>query len=126
VGDDRVPDAIRDESTGPWISKAEVAEVPFTAFRSRKKAERIDGRLVVRRIPDLNPTRVEQPTLFDTYRHHAFFTTTAKKRWARWSRTRPTALTRSSSKSTPTSNKGPSLTSRPGCSPRTAPGSCSP
>ena len=69
-------DAIRDEATGRWISKAEVAEVPFTAFRSRKKAERVDGRLVVRRIPDLNPRQMEQPTLFDTYRHHAFFTTT--------------------------------------------------
>lgn len=69
------PDAIRDETTGQLISKAEVAEVPFTAFRSRKKAERVSGRLVVRRIPDLNPKKVEQPTLFDTYRHHAFFTT---------------------------------------------------
>ena len=69
--------AIRDESTGQWISRAEVAEVPFTAFRSRKKGERIEGRLVVRRIPDLNPNKVEQPTLFDTYRHHAFFTTTS-------------------------------------------------
>lgn len=68
-------DAIRDEATGRWISKAEVAEVPFTAFRSRKKAERVPGRLVVRRIPDLNPRQMEQPTLFDTYRHHAFFTT---------------------------------------------------
>lgn len=49
------PNAIRDETTGSWISKAEVAEVPFTAFRSRKKVERIEGRLVVRRIPDRNP-----------------------------------------------------------------------
>ena len=73
------PNAIRDEATGRWISTAEVAEVPFTAFRSRKKNERVNGRLVVRRIPDLNPTRVEQPTLFDTYRHHAFFTTTDKQ-----------------------------------------------
>lgn len=72
-------DSIRDEATGQLISKAEVAEVPFTAFRSRKKAERVDGRLVVRRIPDLNPRQVDQPTLFDTYRHHAFFTTTDKK-----------------------------------------------
>lgn len=72
-------DSIRDETTGQLISKAEVAEVPFTAFRSRKKAERIAGRLVVRRIPDLNPRQLEQPTLFDTYRHHAFFTTTDKK-----------------------------------------------
>ena len=46
------------------IPKAEVAEVPFTAFRSRRKAERIPGRLIVRRIPDLNPRQVEQPTLW--------------------------------------------------------------
>ena len=72
-------DAIRDETTGQLISKAEVAEVPFTAFRSRKKAEQVAGRLVVRRIPDLNPRQVEQPTLFDVYRHHAVFTTTAKE-----------------------------------------------
>jgi hypothetical protein len=70
------PNAIRDQATGQWISKAEVAEVPFVAFRSRKIAERVQGRLVVRRIPDLNPNKVEQPTLFDIYRHHAFFTTT--------------------------------------------------
>ncbi len=74
-------DSIRDETTGQLISKAEVAEVPFTAFRSRKKAERIQGRLVVRRIPDLNPRQREQPTLFDVYRHHAFFTTTPKDAW---------------------------------------------
>ncbi|UWF78021.1 MULTISPECIES: IS1380 family transposase [Microbacterium] len=71
-------DSIRDETTGQLISKAEVAEVPFTAFRSRKKAEQVAGRLVVRRIPDLNPNKMEQPTLFDVYRHHAFFTTTDK------------------------------------------------
>ena len=73
------PNAIRDETTGRWISKAEVAEVSFVAFRSRKIAERVEGRLVVRRIPDLNPKQVQQPTLFDTYRHHAFFTTTDKQ-----------------------------------------------
>jgi len=72
------PNAIRDEATGQWISKAEVAEVKFTAFQSRKKAERITGRLVVRRIPDLNPKQAPQPTLFEVYRHHAFFTTTSK------------------------------------------------
>lgn len=71
-------DSIRYEATGRLISKAEVAEVTFTAFRSRKKAERVEGRLVVRRIPDLNPNNVEQPTLFDIYRRHAFFTTTDK------------------------------------------------
>jgi hypothetical protein len=69
-------DAIRDEATGTWISSAEVAEVPFTAFSSRKISERIPGRLVVRRIPELNAFDGDgQPTLFDTHRFHAFFTT---------------------------------------------------
>jgi len=69
-------DAIRDEATGKWISAAEVAEIPFTAFSSRKLSERIEGRLVVRRIPELNPFEgAGQPTLFDTHRFHAFFTT---------------------------------------------------
>ena len=68
--------AILDETTGKWISVAEVAEVPFTAFSGRKKAERIEGRVVVRRIPELNPKEASgQPTLFDTHRFHAFFTT---------------------------------------------------
>ena len=34
---------------------------------------------MVRRIADLNPRQVEQPTLFDTFRHHAFFSTTDKE-----------------------------------------------
>ena len=38
-------DAVYDEATGRWISRAEVAEVPFTAFASHKKAERVPGRL---------------------------------------------------------------------------------
>jgi hypothetical protein len=70
-------DAVFDEQTGRWISRAEVAEIPFTAFSSRKKAERVAGRLVVRRIPDLNPkTPPGQTALFDVWRFHAFFTTT--------------------------------------------------
>ena len=61
------------------MSRAEVAEVPFTAFSSRKLAEQVPGRLVVRRIPDLNAEKKKaagQGTLFDTWRFHAFFTTT--------------------------------------------------
>lgn len=69
-------DAIVDEATGTWISVAEVAEVAFTAFVGRKKAERVEGRLVVRRIPELNVQESSgQPTLFDSHRFHAFFTT---------------------------------------------------
>ncbi|MDP9027135.1 MAG: IS1380 family transposase [Actinomycetota bacterium] len=68
-------DAIFDEATRAWISRAEVAEVPFTAFTSRAKKDHVPGRLVVRRIPELNKKDVQHPTLFDTHRFHAFFTT---------------------------------------------------
>jgi hypothetical protein len=69
-------DAIFDEDTNTWISRAEVAETPFTAFSSRKKAEQVTGRLVVRRIPDLNrPANPDQAPLFDLWRYHALFTT---------------------------------------------------
>ena len=69
-------DAVFDETTGRWISRAEVAEIPFTAFTGQKKADQMPGRLVVRRIPDFNAVP-EQDTLFDTWRFHAFFTTVA-------------------------------------------------
>ena len=69
-------DAVYDEDSGVWVSRAEVAEVPFTAFASAPKAERVPGRLVVRRIPDLNPAAAAgQGELFDLWRFHAFFTT---------------------------------------------------
>jgi hypothetical protein len=81
IGDDdwipiEYPDALYDESTQRWISRAEVAEIAFTAFSSRKASEQVVGRLVVRRIPDLNRSQDGQGTLFDTWRFHAFFTTT--------------------------------------------------
>jgi hypothetical protein len=42
----------------------------------RPAAQQVPGRLVVRRIPDLNPAEGGgQATLFDTWRFHAFFTT---------------------------------------------------
>jgi len=76
IGDDawapiQYTDAIFDQV---WISAADLAEIPFTAFAAQKKANQIAGRLVVRRIPDLNP-HTGQATLFETWRFHAFFTT---------------------------------------------------
>ena len=71
-------DAVYDEASQRWVSRAEVAEIPFTAFASGKKAERVRGRLVVRRIPDFNAEKKRaagQGTLFDVWRFHAFFTT---------------------------------------------------
>lgn len=41
----RYTDAVFDEDTGRWISSAEVAEVPFTAFTSQKKADHVPGGL---------------------------------------------------------------------------------
>jgi hypothetical protein len=68
--------AIYDEDIRAWISDAEVAEIPYTAFTSRKKADHIPGRLVVRRIPELNKQKLAgQSTLFTLHRFHAFFTT---------------------------------------------------
>jgi len=69
--------AVYDEEQGVWISRAEVAEIPFTAFTAQRKAHHIAGRLVVRRIPDLRPSNDQgQGQLFDVWRFHAFFTTT--------------------------------------------------
>lgn len=69
--------AVYDHDTERWVSAAEVAEIPFTAFASKKKAHRTTGRLIVRRIPDLRPKKDQgQGELFDVWRFHAFFTTT--------------------------------------------------
>jgi hypothetical protein len=71
-------DAIFDEASGKWISRAEVAEIDFTAFAAQKKPDQVPGRLVVRRIPDFNAEKHKaagQDTLFDVWRFHAFFTT---------------------------------------------------
>ncbi|HEX5535089.1 MAG TPA: IS1380 family transposase [Actinomycetales bacterium] len=71
-------DAVFDQDSGAWISRAEVAEIPFTAFAAQQPAHRVPGRLVVRRIPDVNAERKKangQGTLFDVWRFHAFFTT---------------------------------------------------
>ena len=63
----KYPQAIYDETTGAWVSAAQVAEIAFTAFSSRRPAEQVPGRLVVRRIPDLNVRAGHgQATLFET------------------------------------------------------------
>ena len=70
-------DAVYDEPSRTWVSRAEVAEVPFTAFCSKKATVQVPGRLVVRRIPDLNPRGKDgQDALFDAWHFHASFTTT--------------------------------------------------
>ena len=62
---------------GYWVSDAEVAEVPFTAFTGRRKAEHVSCRLIVRRVKRLQRLAsdgTEQGELFATHRHHACIT----------------------------------------------------
>ncbi len=71
----KYPNAIFDERTGSWISDAEIAEVPYTAFASHRE-HRTEARLIVRRVRRLNPKAIPQGQheLFATYRYHAVFT----------------------------------------------------
>ncbi len=72
----RYPNAIWDSEEQRWISDAQVAEVPYTAFTSLPRAKHIDARLIVRRVPRLSPATKDQGELFATYRYHAVFTDT--------------------------------------------------
>src|SRR6266487_4456468 len=70
----RYPRAIWDDQLDAWISDAEVAEVEYTAFAS-KKSQAVTARLIVRRVRDLNKQAVGgQDELFPVWRHHAVFT----------------------------------------------------
>jgi hypothetical protein len=64
--------AIWDQDAQAWISDAEVAEMEFTAFTSLAKRKQATARLIVRRVPDMNPAH--QSALFTVYRYHAVFT----------------------------------------------------
>lgn len=64
-------DAVFDELSGRWISRAEVAEIEFTAFAAQKKTDQIPGRLVVRRIPDFNAEKHMAPGQDTPVRHLA-------------------------------------------------------
>jgi Transposase DDE domain group 1 len=70
----RYPRAIWDDQLGCWVSDAEVAEIPYTAFTS-KKGQAITARLIVRRVKDLNRKAGEgQDEMFTIWRYHAVFT----------------------------------------------------
>jgi hypothetical protein len=70
----KYPDAVFDEQAGGWISDAEIAEVSYTAFTS-KKGQAVTARLIVRRVKRLNTKAADgQDELFATWRYHAIFT----------------------------------------------------
>jgi len=68
----KYPGAVRDPDTGAWISDAEVAEVPYTAFASTPHA--VTARLIVRRVKDAR----YPDALFPVWRYHPFFTDTTE------------------------------------------------
>lgn len=82
IGDDawrpiRYPHAVWDDAEQRWVSDAEVAEVAFTAFTGRRRAEHVTCRLVVRRVRRHQPLASDgsqQGELFAAHRHHAFIT----------------------------------------------------
>jgi hypothetical protein len=70
----RYPHAIWDDQLDAWISDAEVAEVQYTAFAS-KKGQAVTARLIVRRVRDQNKKAAAgQDDLFPVWRYHAVFT----------------------------------------------------
>jgi hypothetical protein len=70
----RYPRAIWDDQLGAWVSDAEVAEIEYTAFTS-KKGQAVTARLIVRRVRDLNKKAAAgQDELFPAWRYHAVLT----------------------------------------------------
>ena len=68
----RYPRAIWDDRLRCQVSDAQVAEVSYTAFTS-KKGQAITARLIVRRVRDQNKP-AGQDELFPAWRYHAVFT----------------------------------------------------
>jgi hypothetical protein len=70
----KYPNAVFGEDSGMWISGAEIAEITYTAFGS-KKGQAVTARLIVRRVRDLNRKASHgQDEMFAVWRHHAPFT----------------------------------------------------
>ena len=70
----RYPRAIWDDQLRAWVSDAEVAQIAYTAFAS-KKGQAITARLIARRVRDLNPKAAEgMDELFPVWRYHPVFT----------------------------------------------------
>ena len=70
----RYPRAIWDDQLQAWVSDAEVAEIEYTAFTS-KKNQQVTARLIVRRVRDQNKKAAQgQDELFPVWRYHAVLT----------------------------------------------------
>ena len=67
------PQPIWDDEQQRFVSRAQIAEIGYTAFEGTRDA--VTARLIVRRIPDLNKNAVDgQGELFPVWRYHGAFT----------------------------------------------------
>jgi hypothetical protein len=78
TGDDwtavEYPQAIWDDQLDCLVCGAEVAEIQYAAFASRKKSEQVTARLIVRRVRARNDRAAEgMDELFPVWRYHAVF-----------------------------------------------------
>jgi Transposase DDE domain group 1 len=70
----RYPRAVWDDQLRAWVSDAEIAEIAYTAFTS-KKGQAVTARLIIRRVRDQNKQAAAgQDELFCVWRYHAVFT----------------------------------------------------
>jgi hypothetical protein len=71
----RYPRAIWDEQLSCWVSDAEVAEIRYAAFTSKRKDQQVTARLIVRRVRALSKQAARgQDELFSAWRYHAVLT----------------------------------------------------
>jgi hypothetical protein len=67
------PQPVWDDDQQRFVSRAQIAETVYTAFEGTR--DEVTARLIVRRIPDLNKTAVnDQGELFTVWRYHAALT----------------------------------------------------
>jgi hypothetical protein len=85
------PHAVFDEQLGQWVSDAEIAEVPFTAFASRGKSNAVTARLIVRRVRDQNPDHVltNEERAAGSLVGGSSIPTAPDSSWPRWRSTSP-------------------------------------
>ena len=68
------PHPVWDHEQQRFVSRAQIAEITYTAF-DKPARDAVTARLIVRRIPDLNKTTLSaQGELFAVWRYHAAFT----------------------------------------------------
>jgi Transposase DDE domain group 1 len=118
------PQAIWDDQLECWISDAEIAGVPYTAFTSKKKSEQVTARLVVRRVRARNEKEARGRASCSPSAGTTPCSPIPRSKSSRQKGS--TATTRSSSRSSPTSTPARLPACRPAPSTRTPPGSSSP